>query len=315
MAKKRKFPKPRKKDINQEEIKRFLETIGFEPNKIFQEWRHLLAFGTYQGKGAVFKLASTQKTSKYTKNEYNWNEAVDNVSENKKPNLVAPKNYSKGNFGKLFYFIEEFFDGGSLIDRDSGDLSKISPRIEQIAKASLEIINLPIDKNSEFTKTKSKNKKPIGEKLLSSSIEWSEQVPLDLDKYLNIIEKNKMKLRTGVAHGDFVPRQLFDVDGKIGVIDGEHAGYIGPLYYDVAWFYLRLRVDHSGENLARQFLIEFKKLLSRDDQEIFWEDLKPVIIQRFIGELWGSKNNLKTLEERSIIGKEILEDKLFDSPN
>ncbi|MBI4097893.1 MAG: hypothetical protein HY426_02530 [Candidatus Levybacteria bacterium] len=35
----RKFPKPRKKLIGQSEMERFLPTIGFKPNKIFQEWR------------------------------------------------------------------------------------------------------------------------------------------------------------------------------------------------------------------------------------------------------------------------------------
>ncbi|OGH47662.1 MAG: hypothetical protein A3A51_03560 [Candidatus Levybacteria bacterium RIFCSPLOWO2_01_FULL_39_10] len=307
---KRRFPKPRKKEINQEEIKLFFKTIDFEPNKIFQEWRHLLAFGKYQGKASVFKLASTQKTSKYTQNEYKWNDAVCSVPEYEHPNFIVPANYSKGNYGKLFYFIEQFFEGGSLINRNSNDLSKISPKIEQIAKAVSEIIKLPIHKNSEFAKSKSNNKKSIGERLLNSTLEWASQVPINLDNFLNIIDKNKNNLRTGIAHGDFVPRQLFDVNGKIGVIDGEHAGYKGPLYYDAAWFYLRLRIDHNGRDLAKQFLIDFKNLLSREDQETFWEELKPVLIQRYIGELWGSKNNPKVLGERSIIGKAILGDKI-----
>jgi hypothetical protein len=311
VIKKRRFPKPRKKDIDLEEIKVFLKTIDFEPNKIFQEWRHLLAFGTFRGKKSVFKLASTQKTSRYTQNEFNWNEAIHQIPDTKHPNMIVPANYSKGNFGKLFYFIEEFFDGESLVDRDSNDLLKISPKIKQIARVVLEIIQLPIDKDSVFAKTKSKSKEQVGDKILSSSIEWSEQLPLNLDKYLEIIDKNKINLRTGIAHGDFVPRQLFNINGKIGVIDGEHAGYKGPLYYDVSWFYLRLRIDHGGWDLAREFLIKFKDLLLNHDQDIFWEELKPILIQRYIGTLWESKNNPKALNERGIIGKEILEDKII----
>jgi len=309
-----KYGRPKRRNIDQKAVGKFLSNLGFEVESITQEWRHLHAFGKYKGKHAVFKLASTQVTSPRTQNEYHWNEAVHRVPEARRLNFTVPKNYSSGSFGKLFYFIAEKFPGKPLLELDSEDLKRVVPKISQIAKAAHELENLPISPNCEFAKTKkSDNQKsvPAGHKLLRSSSEWASQVPKDLDAFLAVINESKDSLRTSVGHGDFVIRQMYDVNGKIGIIDGEHAGLKGPLYYDVAQFYIRLRNDHNAEDTAREYLKKFKALLAISDRQNFWEELKPVLIQRYIGDLWGAAKNSKKLDELTPLGKAILKNRII----
>ena len=309
------FGRPKKRIINQDKIAVFLRKIGFEAESIVQEWRHLLAFGKFQGKEAVFKLASTQATAPLTQNEFNWNEAVHLVPEKQHPNFTVPENYSSGYYGKLFYFIAERFMEEPLVSRNSPDLSRATPKIGQIAKMTREIETLSVPSDCAFAQGKKPRKNepqiPIGHKLLKPTIEWASRIPRDLNKFVAIVEAAKDNLRTASAHGDYVVRQMYQVKDKIGIIDGEHAGNQGPLHYDVAQFYLRLRNDHDGKELAAEYLKKFQNLLLADDSNIFWEELKPVLIQRYIGDLWGASKNEVKLKQLEPLGKEILNDKII----
>jgi hypothetical protein len=310
---KHKFGRPKKHDLDQKVVGTFLSGLGFEIEFITQEWRHLLAFGKYQGKDAVFKLASTQVTSPRTQNEFYWNEAVHLVHNSDHQNFTVPKNYDSGYFGKLFYFIAERFLEEPFVGRNSNDISKVISRIPQIAKATYELENLPIPPDCAFAqpkKTKRQKQIPVGHKLLQATTEWANQVPRNLDTFLKIIEKSKDNLKTCIGHGDFVIRQMYDVNGKIGLIDGEHAGYRGPLYYDIAQFYIRLRNDYNAKDLAQEYLRKFSNLLLPPDKQTFWEELKPVLIQRYIGDLWGAAKNPDKLNELELLGKEILDNSI-----
>ena len=53
---KRKYGKPKKRTLDQKEVKKYLVDLGFEIELIAQEWRHLHAFGKFQGKDAVFNF-------------------------------------------------------------------------------------------------------------------------------------------------------------------------------------------------------------------------------------------------------------------
>ena len=86
----------------------------------------------------------------------------------------------------------------------------------------------------------------------------------------------------------------------------EHAGAKGPLYYDVAQFYIRLRNDHNARDVGQKYLREFRDLLPPSDKQNFWDELKPVLIQRYIGDLWGAAKNPKKLDELAPLGQEIL---------
>ncbi len=310
-----KFGKPKKRVLDQNNIKSFLRKIGFEVELISQEWRHLLAFGKYENNDSVFKLASTQITGTKTKNEFYWNEAVHLVPEFNRPNFTVPKNYSSGHFGKLFYFIAERFTDKPLALRENIDNKYVIKLIPKIAKMTWELENLPIPDDCRFAvgkKSKRQKNIPVGSRVLVSSTEWANQVPKDMSKYLTVIDKIKNQMRTCVGHGDYVIRQMYKYGNKIGIIDGEHAGYKGPIYYDVAQFYIRLRHDYKNTTgMAKQYLLEFKKLLTTNDQNNFWDELKPILIQRFLGECWWNAKNESKLNELMKFGQEILENKII----
>lgn len=306
-----KFGRPRKRTIDQKEIGMFLETIGFKPQKIAQPWRHLIAFGEYEEKPAVFKLASTKAISLRTRNEYYWNEAVYSIDPEYRKNFIVPKNLSSGEYGGLFYFIAQKFTGKPFVENGVLNHSKMLSKIKQIAIATREIEKLPIKKDVNFYITQNKKEKiSTGDRLLASATEWASRSNLNLDEFVKIIERNKNNIRTCVGHGDFVPRQLYDENGKIGVIDGEHAGLKGPIYYDVAWFYIRLRTEYDAIDLANQYLLEFRNLLSKEEKDIFWEEFQPVFAQRYIGSVWDRGKNLD-LEKEKIFQKQILDKKLL----
>lgn len=303
--------KPKKRNLDQEEIASLLKKIGFKSERIIQEWRHLTAFGVYRDKEAVFKLASTQKTSRMTRNEYEWNDAVHAIHQTNHPSFTVPANYASGIYNKLFYFVSQRFKGRPFIDRDSKDISRIAPKIPRIARVCHEIISLKIPEDSEYYKRQSSPDYKVGEGVFNSASFWASQTGIDLDGFLKVIEVRKDNIRAFPAHGDFSPRQLYDVDSLVGIIDGELSGLMGPLYLDPVWFYLRMRIDHKNTYLASEFLREFVKTLKKEDRDIFWEEFKPVLIQKYIGELWGAGKKAKNIEDLKILGRDILLDKII----
>jgi hypothetical protein len=311
---KHRFGRPKKRNLNQEKVGLFLREIGFETEMIKQEWRHLIAFGEYQGEKAVFKLASTQITSPRTRNEYWWNEAVNSTPEEYRQSFTVPRNYNCGYYGRLFYFIAQKFNGRPMLERGENVTPETEKYLPLIAKASFEIEKLPISEESDFannTKNIGQRRATPGERLSVSTKEWASQVPLDLTAYLQIIESVKGQLRSCMGHGDFVIRQMYLTDGKIGIIDGEHAGFKGPLYYDPAYFYISLRTENSAITPAKEFLLAFRKLLKKSDQETFWDEFKPVLIQRYIGHLWGAAKDKEKLVALEPLGKDILRNKII----
>ena len=223
MAKRRKYGRPKVRRLNQENIKNFLNEINFETEHIEQEWRHLLAFGNYQNKPAVLKLATTQTTGKMTQNEFDWNYLVHLIPQSERANFTVPQNYHSGFYGKLFYFIAQRFVVSPLAVKNE-DLSDRRVPVKLIAKVVYQIQTLqPPD---EYLKKKRKEnpnydkpKRPLEEKLLESSTEWASQVPRNLDPFLRVLEEAE-DLQRIPAHGDFVIRQLYPVNKNvIGVID------------------------------------------------------------------------------------------------
>lgn len=307
-----KYARPRKRVIDQTAVAQYLATLGFAVEKISQEWRHLTAFGTYQNQPAVFKLASTQRTAPYTQNEYRWNEAVHRVPESKRPNFTVPKNLATGTFANLFYLITTRFPGELLVQAKQLLSQPAMRQIQHIAAATREIELLPLPSTGNFARLSRIPRTAVGQEIVDSSVKWASYVPLNLDPFLKIVDGAKTAIRTCPIHGDFVIRHLFLVNGKIGAIDGEHARRYGPNHFDVAQYYIRLRHDHTALTEARQYLQHFYELLPTADQKTFWQELKPPLIQRYIGDLWGAAKNPRRLAQLQPLGNEILHDTVLD---
>jgi len=196
---KKRFPRPRKRVLDQSAIATFLPTIGFQPNRITQEWRHLTAIGTFHGQPAVFKLASTLKVGRYTRNEWAWNEAVNAVPVAARPHLRVPTNLASGLYGRLFYLIAEFYPQLALAHGHETLSPGVETLISLIAQVTTEIEMLPISADSQFAMHQTNNTSyHPGERLLSSATEWASQVPLDLNQYLQVMENASLTLRSSI---------------------------------------------------------------------------------------------------------------------
>jgi hypothetical protein len=308
--KKNKFPRPKARKIPLYLIDDFLKKKGYKVTKIERPWRHVVAVIEKDNRRLFFKMATTVKTSKMTENEYNWNKLVGLQLNSKSPFLV-PQNIEQDFFQKrLFFFIGDYFGNQTLAD-------KCPPRVKQLDKWILKIteavhlISLIDCQPSDKQKAKS-----VGEYLIESASEWASQVNSNVQPLLKIIKNSKQQAKKCLAHGDFVPWHMYDLkNGKFGLVDAEHGG-CGLRYYDVAYFYVRVRQSLGEKELAKKFLLAFRNLLPDVDKRNFWNDLKPILCQRLMGDFWGAEIGSKQKREVELkkceeFKKDLIEEKII----
>lgn len=308
--KKFRFGRPKIRRLDLHEIERWLPSIGFTAARTTQEWRHVVSFGAFEGKPSVLKLACTQETSRHTRNEKNWNEAIHLTDPEVHPHFTVPRVYADGIWNKLYYFVCDRYADKAIAGLKSFDESRVREWLPTVAKVNREVELLEFPKSCKFVKKRinsRSSKIPSDQKLILPSREWASLVPRDLSDLIGFLEKVG-EVRTAPAHGDFVLRQMFELGPQmLGLIDGEHAGVRSTLHYDVAQMYIRLISDFNAWDLGHDYLVLFRQQLSKEDRDRFWEDLKPPLIQRFIGDLWGSHNNPKNLDRLMPLKDKILE--------
>jgi len=310
VKKKNKFSRPKARKIPFELINDFLGKKGYEVIKIERLWRHITAVVEKDNKRLFFKMATTQKTGRLTENEFNWNKLVNSKLDKKTPFLI-PQGIEHGFFQeKLFFFVSDYFGDRTLADKYPPRTKELSRWIFKIAQASFFINSIDCQvKDKEEIKT-------IGEFLMPSVLEWSSYIKVDVEPLLKIIKEAKQPVRRCWGHGDFVPWHMYDLKNKkFGLVDSEHGG-CKIRYYDVAYFYTRIRQCLGEKELAKDFLLFFKDLLSDNDKKNFYNDLKPMLCQRLIGSYWeaeiGSKKDRKNKgKEYEEYKKDLIEDKII----
>jgi len=255
-------------------------------------------------------MATTIKTGKMTKNEFNWNELVGSKLNSKAPFLV-PQNIKHGFFQeKLFFFVSDYFGNKTLADKYPPKVKQLDKWIPKIAQAAFFISKIRCQPKDE------QKVQSIGEYLITSASEWASQVSANVQPLLTIIRNSKQRIERRWAHGDFVPWHMYDLkNGKFGLVDAEHGG-CGLRYYDIAYFYVRVRQSLGKKELAKNFLMEFMDLLPKKDKLTFWGDLKPILAQRLMGDFWGAEIGLKSKRESELakceeFEKDLVEDKIL----
>jgi glycosyltransferase involved in cell wall biosynthesis len=292
--KRREFPRPKARKIPLDEVVDFLERKRYEVLKIERLWRHVTATIRKDGQPLFFKMATTIKTSKMTKNESEWNERVNSRLSPRAP-FKVPNSYENGFFKKkLFFFISDYFGDQTLADKyppNSKQLDKWIPQIAQTAYLISQIKYESKEKPKEIT---------VGEYLITSASEWASQVEVSVQSILEVIKNAKQEVKKLWVHGDFVPWHMYELKkSKFGLVDAEHGGY-GLQYYDVAYFYIRVRQSLEEEKMAKEFLKEFVKLLPKKESKTFWQNLKPILAQRLMGDYWGASIGPKAKREEEL---------------
>ena len=265
--------------LNINDIKKNFEK-KYKVKKIWQGGRHVLGALQKDNTNVFLKLSTTQGVGAVTQIDYNWNRQFnDIVSRN--TDFWVPQNIEKGLYkNKLFYMIIEYFNGKLYAKRPKkGKVERILKQdLGKIIEFSEVIQNLNIDPLSV------KDKQNYQEYFLEKTKSWFNAVPKKIIKeykvnqVFELAEKGYNKLERKTRHGDFTPWHIIKLpNGKVGLIDGEHAMRNGVEYYDIG--YLIQRIYSVLEN--PQFAKELFELLIKRNYDL--EKLKVILASRAIG--------------------------------
>lgn len=256
--------------LNLDDIKNFFQAKNFTVEKLSFTGRHIIGRLKDKNNRLMFlKLATSYGMSIVTENEYQWNNQTSGI-------LPVPINYYSGYFEKdYFYFIVSYFDG-RLLDKNllKRNIDKVINLAETIK--GLKLNALPADKYNP-----GKNHQ---EKFFNKTYLHFQSVPkkisenYNLNELLDLIKANLSDLASSPHHGDFAPwHMIMSLDGKINLIDGEHAMSKGVEYYDLGYFIQRVYSVWKEKELAEIIL---EKLYQRGYEK---NKLKTILSARAIG--------------------------------
>lgn len=259
-------------NLDHKNIKDFFEK-NYQVKKLWSGSRHVLGVLTKDSKTYFLKLSTSKGISIVTKTEYNWNDYFNEYFP-KNSAYTVPRNYASGIYEKkYFYLITDYFEGELLCDAN-GDADCLIQYIPQIILLAELIQKLP------------KNEFRSGQKIkfINKTRNWFNDIPVDVRKkfdvfeLLNIVEEGINNLSPKFRHGDFTPWHMIKLDdGKLGLIDGEHALPDGVENYDICYFIQRVFSVLKNPRVAQSI---YSKLLDRGYKV---NKLKTVLAARAIG--------------------------------
>ncbi len=265
------------RNLDLEKIRKFFEK-NFSVEKIWQEKRHAVAILKRDNKNYFLKLSTTEGISAVTKIEYKWNEEFNRLIP-RTGDFWVPRNLESGTYENLFYLITDYFDGEKLADRPQNNASadKFKSDIQKIIEFSEMIEDLQI---AELSK---KDYEDYRAWFLEKTKSWYGGIPPEvrvkyqIEKLLNIVEKNHVFLKKRARHGDFTPWHMINLNGKIGLIDGEHAMKNSVEYYDISYIIQRTYSVLDNPDFAKKI---FGMLIGRNYNI---EKLRTVLAARAVG--------------------------------
>ncbi|MBI2085770.1 hypothetical protein HYT74_00350 [Candidatus Daviesbacteria bacterium] len=233
--------------------------------KLWNGGRHVLGILTKNSETYFLKLSTSEGISVITKNEYNWNDYFNKYFPSGFLYNV-PKNYDSGFYKKkYFYLITEFFDGELLSFHLTDYISQVIELAELIQKMPYE--------EGDYRK-----------RFIDKVNLWFADVPVGIRKkyklelLLEIVEKGVGELIGYPRHGDFAPWHILNLrEGRLGLIDGEHAKPNSVENYDICYFIQRVFSVLKNPLIAQDI---YSRLLMRGYKK---DKLKVVLAARAIG--------------------------------
>ena len=249
----------------------------FNVQKVWQEKRHVVGWVKKDGKEYFLKLSTTEGIGIRSETEKVWNEEFNKHSNDSR--FWVPRNLEDGYFGNLYFLVMDRFEGPFLCDL-KGKSNLIESTIDRIIDLTEHIqtlpMNIPINDaiqnpdHQEWFRLKTKS--------------WLEALPNDiaqkyrLEQLWKIVADGAESLSKKPRHGDFTPWHIIVLpNGRLGLIDGEHAHSHGVENYDICYFIQRVYTVLGMPDLAAKI---FQKLLERGYDK---EKLRTVLASRAIG--------------------------------
>lgn len=268
-------------DVNLSEIKLFFQR-SYHVQKIWNGGRHVLGILIKNGITYFLKLSTSEGIGIVTKNEYHWNDYFTKYFSIGFPYRV-PQNYDKGVYNKkYFYIITNYFEGELLcgVDSSGKDFNLLTEKIPFIIELSELIQKMPnLGFNSLQDKEGDYKKRFVNKVCL-----WFNDIPEDIRKkykveiLLEIVKKEIGKLLSKPRHGDFAPWHILNLrEGRLGLIDGEHAVPNSVENYDICYFIQRVFSILKNPLIAQDI---YSRLLMRGYKR---NKLKTILAARAIG--------------------------------
>lgn len=269
-------------ELDLKEVQKFFES-KYNIRQLWPEKRHVVGVLEKDGKEYFLKVATSEGIGVVTKTEYDWNNAFNSLVP-RNSDFWVPQNHESGQYqGNLFYFITDRFDGQKLAERPSKDQrsdSLLEENINRVIDFSELIQSLRFSLKDSHVFEGSNYK----ERYLSQTRGWFKDIPEEIrlkygvEKLWEVVEKGVPKLLPKAKHGDFAPWHLMVLsNGKLGLIDGEHAMAKTVEDYDICYIIQRIFTVMQNQKLAEEFIGRLKK------REYDMEKVKTVLASRAIG--------------------------------
>lgn len=250
---------------------------NYDVRRLWQEKRHVGMWVAENGKEYFLKLSTTEGIGIRSQTEKVWNDEFNKHSTS--DNFLVPNNLEDGHYNGLYYLVMDRFNGSFVCDIEGKD-DLIDENINDIISFSEHIQSLPLDipindaiQNPDYKewfrlKTKS----------------WLDSIPKEvvqrysLAELWEVVDNGAKDLLEKPRHGDFTPWHMMILeDGKLGLIDGEHAHSHGVENYDICYFTQRVHSVLGMPDLAMKI---FQELLNRGYDK---GKLQTVLASRAIG--------------------------------
>ncbi len=249
----------------------------YDVQKLWQERRHVAGWVKKNEKEFFLKLSTTEGISVRSETEKVWNDEFNRYSTS--DNLLVPENLEDGYYNGLYYLVMDRFDGPFLCDME-GKNNLIEENLDGIISFAEHIQSLPLNIPINDAIQNSDHQEWF--KLKTRS--WLDSVPKDvsqkygLDDLWKVVVNCAGSLSEKPRYGDFTPWHIMVLgDGKLGLIDAEHAHSHGVENYDICYFLQRVHTVLGMPELAIKI---FQKLLDRGYDK---EKLRTVLASRAIG--------------------------------
>ncbi len=266
----------RKGRVDLKNVNHYVESLGYKPYNLVQNYRHITGLVTKDGVDYFFKMASRQGLSVFIENEFAWCHAVKDRKISEDWPFLIPTMFGEGKMDGLSWFLCTYIPG-----KDAKDDPSI---LNEVAKPTAHLIRtilttplkegLPLDKERGNLSEKSK--------LLAKIISYEEKASKNIPDLFKFLRDNISWLQAAPARGDLGAGSFRkDNDNRIWLIDSEYAMQRNIKFYDLVYFYYRLYVNAERPDLAESFMSEFRKIyeISKNDEKI----IKWMLVYRIIG--------------------------------
>ncbi len=285
-----------KDNFDLKKIKEFFKTKSYQVLELSQPHRNIVGILEKDSKRFRLKLAGSVGMNELLQTEIDWNMQVNQVLPRPTSTLWVPEVKTKGKYTykntQYTYYLADEFKGRPLVDYPKNKETVLLKRhLNQVIDASETIAKLNITLTARDYADRGDHRSFF----LSKTRKWLMAIPEEirnryqLNALFDIVKTGAPVLAKSFRHGDFAPWHLFALEnGKLGLIDGEHATSEGVQYYDIAYLIQRVFQVLQDENLAKEI---HRRLMDRGYDQA---KLKTVLASRAIGgfldEQVGEKN-------------------------